>query len=152
MSPSKDPSSTPKIAIKGFSLSSKSSSSIATTKPKPGPPSTLGKRPRHHTSHFHNGDSDDDEAGKVKHEAVTGFGFEGAIKSGSSRREERKELVIPRMGNRDWRAEARKAGRGGRNLLPPEVQAQMEGERREREGRNGVGKKEGVDVVNSKDG
>jgi len=146
MSPSKDdPPSTgdPKIAIKGFSLSAKSKAPTKPTaaKPKPAPPSSLGKRPR--SSFAHDSDSDSENERKHgKHEAVTAFGEEGAVAKEEKR--ERGPLVIPRLGNtRDF------GGRQGRgkNLLPPEVQAQMEAERKERE-EGASGKVEGVDVVN----
>jgi hypothetical protein len=139
MSPSKDDPA-PKIAIKGFSLSAK-------TKPgaKPTPPSTLGKRPRStFAQHDEDSDSDHEKRHGEKHEVIAGFGENGVI-----RREEKKvagPLVIPRLGNRDWKAEARarRGGNGGKNLLPAEVQAQRRGE----------GKKEGVDrdVVNGAEG
>jgi hypothetical protein len=150
MSPSKDnpsSSSTPKIAIKGFSLSSKSSPSSA--KPKPQPHSSLGKRAR--TTFTHDDDESDsggDERNGRKHEVVTGFGEEGAIRHVEKRKDE--PLVIKRIENRDWRGEMRaRRGGGGKNLLPPEVIAAREVEEREhREGK----KEEGVDVVNSTDG
>jgi hypothetical protein len=152
MSPSKDDpssSSTPKIAIKGFSLSSSSAKPGA--KPKPQLPSSLGKRARPTTfGHEADSDSEGDErngTGRGKHEVVTGFGAEGAIRHAEKRKDE--PLVIKRLENRDWRGEMRARRGGGKNLLPPEVIAAREAE--EREGR-GEEKKEGVDVVNSKDG
>jgi hypothetical protein len=62
------------------------------------------------------------------------------------------ELIIPKIKNKDWRAEVRHRNGGpkGKNLLPPEVQAQRAAEATAiTEGR---AKTEGVDVVNSKDG
>lgn len=56
------------------------------------------------------------------------------------------DLVIPKMQNKDWRAELR--AKNGKNLLPPEVQAQRAAEVAKKSG----SKTEGVDVVNSKDG
>lgn len=56
------------------------------------------------------------------HEVVTGFGERGAIKHNEKKKAG--PLVIPRLGNRDWRGEMR--GRGGKNLLPLEVQAERE--------------------------
>ncbi|KAH7409004.1 DExH-box splicing factor binding site-domain-containing protein [Cadophora sp. MPI-SDFR-AT-0126] len=148
MSPSKEERSDPppgKIAIKGFSLSSKA----GTAKPgangkKPAPPSNLGKRSR--GGFGHDSDSDDDRS-KNTHEVVTGFGSEGAIAresidAGSGRKGG--ELVIKKMANRDWRAEANARRRGtGKDLLPQEERAMRDG---------GEGKKEGVDVVNGNDG
>ncbi|KAL3418187.1 pre-mRNA-splicing factor SPP2 [Phlyctema vagabunda] len=133
MAPSRDPepssstSSTPKIAIKGFSLSAKpkAGGGASAPKPKAATSSLLGKRSRA-TLHGDEEDSDSDGGRLQGHEAVTGFGAEGAI-----RREQKKEqapLVIPRMGNKDWRAEMKRkredAMGKGKNLLPPEVQAQ----------------------------
>ena len=86
MSPSKDEggsgsgTSTPKIAIKGFSLSSKAKPSSA-TKPGAKPPSSLGKRPRSTFGAHENSDSEG-EGGKGKHETVTHFGEQGAVKEG----------------------------------------------------------------------
>jgi hypothetical protein len=63
-------------------------------------------------------------------------------------------LVIPKLGNRDWRGEARarmSQGRG-KNLLPAEVQAAQASMRTAQEGKANGEKQEGVDVVNSKDG
>jgi hypothetical protein len=151
MSPSKDDH--PKIAIKGFSLSSKSSSNKPGSKPisKPSPSSSLGKRPRSTFATHDDSDSDSDAEGKRgKHEVVTAFGAGGAIREDDKRKDEGERLlVIPRLGNRDWRGEGR-ARVGRKNLLPAEVQAQRE---EEREG--GAGEKarrEGIDVVNSGDG
>ncbi|CZR67419.1 related to microfibril-associated protein [Phialocephala subalpina] len=154
MSPSKDdPPAPAKIAIKGFSLSSKNGSS----KPKPAPPSRLGKRPRStFAQHDDSGsDSDDNHRRYGKVETVHGFADGGAIKhKDEDRREKTGPLVIPKQANRDWKAEARGRRSGvvqrgsARNLLPPEVQAAQEAARREANGE----KKEGVDVVNSNDG
>ena len=152
MSPSKDdpPTAAPKPAIKGFSISAK---------PKPGakvlpkPASTLGKRPRStFASHHSDSESDSGNERKGKHEAVTAFGAEGAVKESAKRPEG--PLIIPNLGNRDWRSEARArlgpASQGrGKNLLPAEVQAaQAAAKSGGREGR----KVEGVDVVNSGEG
>jgi hypothetical protein len=157
MSPLKDPpsspsgTSTPKIAIKGFSLSSKP--------PKPGAKplqSTLGKRPRS-TFPTHD-DSESEGEGKGRHEAVVAFGEGGAVRHEEVKKD--KVLVIKRVGNRDWRGEARarQGEKRGKNLLPVEVQAMQEAEveveGRQKEG-NGEGdgeKREGVDVVNGGEG
>jgi hypothetical protein len=147
MSPSKDSpmkssdGSTLKVAIKGFSLASKT-----ITKPvafatkatsKPSPSSTLGKRPR---AALHDGSEDEDED-VVRHEAVTGFDIRegGALKM--NKVEANGPLVIPRIKNRDWREEIRRNKKKGKNLLPPEVQAQRSGE-----GRGSAANEE--DVVN----
>ena len=161
MSPSKDEPNAPppgKIAIKGFSLSSKAGGSKpgATTK-KPAPPSNLGKRSR--GGFGHDSESEDDTRSKNTHEAVSGFGAEGAIRhereqeNDSGRRGG--ELVIKKMANRDWRGEAtsRRVVRGtGKDLLPKEERAMRDGVRRDAEAKEGEEKKEGVDVVNGNDG
>jgi len=117
MSPSTDETTpAPKIAIKGFSLSSKPGNSKPGAKPQP-PKPTLGKRPRSTLNHD-DSESEDDRNGRGRHEAVIEFGQDGA-----KRREEKKKaepLVIARQGNNDWRTK-----KGSKNLLPPEVQAQM---------------------------
>lgn len=154
MSPSKDGphsgSSNPKPSVKGFSLTSKSTSKPgAKSLSKPSPASSLGKRPRS-TFAADNSDSESDSDGgkRGKHEVVTAFGAEGAIKQ--SEKPPEGPLVIPKLGNRDWRGEARARMGKGKNLLPAEVQAAQEAARLEREGKGE--KREGIDVVNSKDG
>lgn len=110
-----------RIAIK-FGASSSSSSF---SKPKPSPQSTLGKRSRS-TNHFgHHSDSDSDNEGR--HEAITGFGEDGAAETERSKRAaeakaQKKEYVIARVPNRDWKAEV-KGRSSGRNLLPEEARA-----------------------------
>ncbi|TVY91851.1 Pre-mRNA-splicing factor, partial [Lachnellula willkommii] len=134
MSPSKDgpPSSgAPKIAMKGFSLASKPKSGTSkpstTTKPIVAkPPSSLGKRPRSTFPQHDDSDNDSESERRGKHEVVTGFGEDGAIKQGGNKKEG--PLVIPSLGNSNRRAGASRRGRG-KNLLPAEVQA----EARERE-------------------
>ncbi|KAF8859206.1 hypothetical protein BDZ45DRAFT_673474 [Acephala macrosclerotiorum] len=163
MSPSKDnPTAPAKIAIKGFSLSSKPSSSKpgAGAKQKQPPASSLGKRPRSTFAHHDDSGSDSDDGhrrhGKV--EAVHGFADGGAVEVRDKERKGNGPLVIPKQVNRDWKAEARGRRSGvvmrgsARNLLPPEVQAAQEAARREREGFGKEGKRKGVDVVNSNDG
>jgi hypothetical protein len=64
-------------------------------------------------------DSDDeDELKQPVHEAVTGFAANGAILGEQA--PEKEQVVIKNAGNGDWR----KRRRGGKNLLPSEVQAQ----------------------------
>lgn len=122
--------STPKVAIKGFSLASKTITkpvALATkATSKPSPSSILGKRPR---AALHDGSEDEDE-NVVRHEAVTGFDIRegGALKM--NKVEANGPLVIPRIKNRDWREEIRRNKQKGKNLLPPEVQAQRRGEGR----------------------
>jgi hypothetical protein len=164
MSPSKDHPmetiaaavSAPKVAmgIKGFSLAPKAGSkpiSFATRNPNaaslpsssvaqntsskpsshPGYSSspTLGKRTR---AQLHNYSDEDEE--EVRHEEVTGFDIRvgGALKKNDEPTKE--PLVIPRLKTRDWREEIKRA-RKGRNLLPPEVQAQR---RAAAQGKDGV--------------
>lgn len=145
MSPSSDTphSGVPKIAMKGFSLSAKpgskplSFSTKPTSKPSPSSTSTtLGKRPR---AALH-ADSDSEDERPVKHEVVTGFDG-GIAVTESSRRKEKELLVIPKIGNRDWKAEMRKPK--GKNLLPPEVQARARGEH------SNSGKAVTKDVINT---
>lgn len=123
-----------RIAIK-FGASSSSSSA----KPN-APPSSLGKRPRPAKSSSHafggadsDSDSDDDRRHRGKHEAITGFGADGAETERKKRAEEqakkaKKEYVIARQPNRDWRDEI-KASRGAsnKNILPAEARAAKDG-------------------------
>jgi len=146
MSPSKDSPmessdpSNPKGVIKGFSLTPKSGTkpvSFAAKSAKPSPSSTLGKRPR---AGLHDGSEDEDED-IVLHEAVIGFDIRegGALKKNEVAANG--PLVIPRIKNRDWREEIRRNKQRGKNLLPPEVQAQ-----RIAEGRSAAANEE--DIVN----
>jgi hypothetical protein len=132
--------STEKVAIKGFSLMAKPGAKPITfvTKniSKVSPSSTLGKRPR---AALQDG-SDDEEEDLVRHEAVTGFDIRdgGALKKNEATGNG--PLVIPKRKNRDWREEIRRSRQGGKNLLPPEVQAQRGGGGRgpEGDGSNGI--------------
>lgn len=136
-----------------------------------GSKSSLGKRAR---GPFTAGDRSDDSdsehegafrssglEGKVKdekrgaYEEVSGLEHGRVVLKGEhevAKGSGKGDLVIPKIKNKDWRAEvrARTGGIKGKNLLPPEVQAQQAAE--------AVGstlrgaKAEGVDVVNSQDG
>ncbi|KAI6711906.1 hypothetical protein JHW43_005571 [Diplocarpon mali] len=134
------PPTASKIAIKGFSLSSK-----PIAKPKPAPPSKLGKRPRTHFGH--DSDSEDDRHKTAgKHESVTGFGAHGAELEDKEPKGRGGELVIKRIPNRDWRGEARRRQNGGRDLLPKEERARRDAQEA------GGAKVDDVDVVNGDEG
>ncbi|KAK2009816.1 hypothetical protein LZ32DRAFT_660955 [Colletotrichum eremochloae] len=107
----------PRIAI---SFGGSSSSKHNKRPSRADPPSSLGKRSRTNAlGNTFDSDSDGDRDGdRGRHEAITEFGGE------SKQRERVRELVIAKQGNRDWKAELR-ARRGGKNLLPAEVQAQQ---------------------------
>lgn len=114
-----------RIAIKfGSSYSSASTSKPSTRKP---PPSALGKRPRA----WDGGDDDDSDSddGRGRHEAITGFGADGAEtkRRPVNKDDEKKEYVIERQPNRDWKADM-KAQRRGKNLLPEEARRAQNGE------------------------
>jgi hypothetical protein len=116
-----------RIAIK-FGTNTKSSQ---TGKPQQ-PPSSLGKRPRSNHKAFGGGDSDsDNEHASGKHETITGFGAEGA-ENDRAKKEIKKEYVIARQPNRNWKADVKAqrggGGGGGKNILPPEARAQRNGE------------------------
>ncbi|KAK2630007.1 hypothetical protein QTJ16_000827 [Diplocarpon rosae] len=137
MPPSHDtPPTAGKIAIKGFSLSSK-----VNAKSSPAPPSNLGKRSRTHFGH--DSDSEDERhPSGGKYEAVTGFGAQGAELGENEPKRRGGELVIKRIANRDWRGEARRRQNAGRDLLPKEERARRDAQE------GGKGRVEGVDVVN----
>ena len=111
-----------RIAIK-FGTSSASSSARPSPRPRPAPASSLGKRPRAHAlGGASDSESDDDEhRHRGRHEAITGFGAHGAETERERRAKEaaKKEFVIARQPNRDWRAEM-KAQRSSRRPLPGE--------------------------------
>lgn len=119
-----------RIAIK-FGTNSSSSSSAKAKRPQQLPPSTLGKRPRSTTNNqavwggADDSDSDDDRRGK--HESITGFGAGGAESEVTRRRNEetKKEYVISKQRD-DWKDKVQ-SRRRGKNLLPPEAQAQKNG-------------------------
>lgn len=127
---------TPSFSGMKFSLSSKSTKSTTTTTSKPA--STLGKRPRTALHHADSDNSEDERAPAAV--AVTGFGAAGAESHDTAHeRRARAELVIEKLGNRDWRGEIRRRKAGeGRNLLPAEVQAQRAGAAAARETRGDV--------------
>ncbi|KAL2753341.1 hypothetical protein ACRALDRAFT_1065346 [Sodiomyces alcalophilus JCM 7366] len=111
-------SSAPRIAI-SFGTSKSSNSARDQSKLKP-PPSRLGKRARPHAlGHDSNSDDDSDDGHHGRHETITEFGGEEAPKKRP------RELVIESQPNRNWKDDLR-AKRGGKNLLPPEVQAQQQ--------------------------
>lgn len=162
--PSESSTAPAKIAIKGFSLSSKSTASTSASpsssttkssiqlKQSRGPTPVLGKRPRNNA--FHHGNHDDDEEDidghHGRHELVTGFA-DGSATKHEDRRAKKEPLVIERQGNRDWRAEIRMRRPAGKNLLPPEVQAQRAAAAAAAQG-GGNAKIDGVDVVNGGEG
>lgn len=97
--------------------------------PRPNPPSSLGKRPRPHAlGAGSDSESDDEHHHRGRHEVITGFGADGAETERERRAKEavKREFVIERQPNRDWRAEV-KAQRPGKNLLPEEARAQRNG-------------------------
>lgn len=101
------------------------SSTSSTTKkpPRPNPPSSLGKRPRHHALAGSDSDhSDDDDAHYGKHEAITGFGADGTSieQARKAQQATKKEYVIERIANRDWKAHL-KANSPSRQGLPAEA-------------------------------
>ncbi|POR39073.1 Pre-mRNA-splicing factor SPP2 [Tolypocladium paradoxum] len=97
--------------------------------PRPNPPSSLGKRSRPHAlGAGSDSESDDEHHHRGRHEVITGFGADGAETERERRAKDaaKKEFVIERQPNRDWRAEV-KAQRPGKNLLPEEARAQRNG-------------------------
>ncbi|KAH6605151.1 hypothetical protein Trco_006858 [Trichoderma cornu-damae] len=111
-----------RIAIK---FGGGSTSSSAATKSRPRPSSSLGKRPRPHAL---GGDSDasdsEDDRRRGRHEAITGFGADGAETKRKRPRKEEKEFIIERQPNRSWKDEMKSHGRS-KNLLPAEAGAQQ---------------------------
>ncbi|KAH8169741.1 g-patch domain-containing protein [Sarocladium implicatum] len=96
------PNGSGRIAIKLGSVPPSKSSS------RPTPASSLGKRPR--SNHWGNDDDDSDSDGGRRngaHEKITGFGASGAENEEKREKAQKKEYVIARQPNRDWKAEAR---------------------------------------------
>lgn len=107
----------------------------SSSKPKT-PASSLGKRPRTTSSHAFGGGADsdsDDDHHRGKHEAITGFGADGAETQRKKKEAEakaaKKDYVIARQPNRDWRDEIKEQrnSRRGKNLLPAEARAAQNG-------------------------
>ncbi|KAK8915600.1 hypothetical protein H634G_07836 [Metarhizium anisopliae BRIP 53293] len=93
-----------RIAIKFGSTSSTPSSNKPS---RPAPPSSLGKRPRSHAALGADSDSDSDDDRRGRHEAITGFGADGAETRHKKKEDVKREYVIERQANRDWRGEIR---------------------------------------------
>ncbi|PKK43305.1 hypothetical protein CI102_13879 [Trichoderma harzianum] len=112
-----------RIAIK-FGGGSNSASAAKQSRAKPS--SSLGKRPRSHALGGGESDTSDseDDRHRGRHEAITGFGAEGAETKRKRQKEEKKEYVIARQPNRSWKDEL-KSQRGSKNLLPEEARAQQ---------------------------
>ncbi|KAL7799989.1 DExH-box splicing factor binding site domain-containing protein [Trichoderma ceciliae] len=112
-----------RIAIK-FGGSITSSSAAKHSRPKPS--SSLGKRPRPHA--LGGGDSDasdsEDDRHRGRHEAITGFGADGAETKRKRPKEEKREYVIEPQLNRSWKDEM-KSRRRSKNPLPDEARAQQ---------------------------
>ncbi|KAF4451964.1 pre-mRNA-splicing factor SPP2 [Fusarium austroafricanum] len=115
----------PRIAIK-FGASSNNNNSKKFSKPNP--PSSLGKRSRPHALGDGSDSENDEDNHQGQHEKITGLGVDGAEteRKINDPRTEKKDYVIARQPNRDWRSEA-KAQRKGRNLFPGEATAQRNG-------------------------
>ncbi|KAF5609191.1 pre-mRNA-splicing factor SPP2 [Fusarium pseudoanthophilum] len=113
----------PRIAIKFGATSSNNNSKKAS---KPNPSSTLGKRPRPHALGGASDSEDDDYEHRGRHENITGFGVDGAETERKAKdlRTEKKEYVLARQPNHDWRSEAR-AQRKSKSSLPEEARAQQ---------------------------
>lgn len=117
---------TARIAIK-FGTSSTTTNSKKSSRPNP--PSALGKRPRSNAwGAGSESEPDDDEHEKYgRHERITRFGANGAETERKSKhaKTEKKDYVIARQPNRDWKSEV-KAQRTGENLLPKEARQQQQ--------------------------
>ncbi|CAM1502936.1 Fc.00g077120.m01.CDS01 [Cosmosporella sp. VM-42] len=117
---------TPRIAIK---FGTPPSSNNLKKPSRPNPPSSLGKRPRSNAAWGGGSDSEpEDDGHRGRHEKITGFGAEGAETERKTKdpRTEKKDFVIARQPNRDWRADV-KTHRKGKNLLPEEARQQQLG-------------------------
>ncbi|KAK0386300.1 hypothetical protein NLU13_6137 [Sarocladium strictum] len=114
------PNGAGRIAIKfGSGAPSKNSS-------RPAPPSSLGKRSRPQPWGQDDESGSDDDIRGGAHEKITGFGASGAENEEKRDRPEKKEYVIARQPNRDWKAEAR-GNKRGRHASPPGVARQQNG-------------------------
>ncbi|PKY02145.1 hypothetical protein P168DRAFT_306337 [Aspergillus campestris IBT 28561] len=126
---SEAPNGAPKKTAFSFQSSSRSGSNTPTPR---APERTLARRPHHG---LHGGDSDDDnddEAAPV-HQEVTGFDTMTGTAIAADNSHEKQPLVIPVSSNNNWRDRpgvnlARPKGK--KNLLPREVQAMQEAQRR----------------------
>ncbi|KAK7750992.1 hypothetical protein SLS62_007125 [Diatrype stigma] len=133
MSEQKNTPQAPRIAIKFGASSSASKPTVAPKKQAPSKPSSaLGKRQRSH-AFGHDSDSGEDDGTEGTHEYVTTFGSNGAENEAEKKRLKASNgpgaapLVIGGHKNRDWKSEMR-TRKGGKNLLPHEVRAQVSNE------------------------
>ncbi|KAM5345428.1 hypothetical protein ACJ41O_011290 [Fusarium nematophilum] len=120
----------PRIAIKFGAPSNNNNNNNNNSKKlsKPKPPSSLGKRPRSHALGGGSDSEPDDDEHRGRHEKITGFGADGAETERKPKdpRTEKKDYVIARQPNRDWRSEM-KTQKKSKNLLPEEARAQQSG-------------------------
>ncbi|KAG6035263.1 hypothetical protein E4U19_005053 [Claviceps sp. Clav32 group G5] len=119
-----------RIAIK-LGSSSKSTSTSRPSVRDALPRSTLGKRSRQTTrTTAALGDESDSESDSQhrRHETIVAFGQDGAETDRATGADQprKKQYVIARQPNRDWRSEI-KAQRRSKNLLPEEAQQQQNG-------------------------
>lgn len=100
----------------------------SSTRDPDGPKRALSRRP--HTLHDDD-ESDEDESRAPAHEAVTGFDTMTGTAIPADRSNEPRDLVIPVASNNNWRNRPGVNLRPkGKNLLPKEVQAIREAEKR----------------------
>lgn len=119
-----------RIAIKfGSTVSPKPPT---TKSSRPPPPSSLGKRPRAHAALGADSDSDSDDDRRGHHEAITGFGVDGAETHRKKIEEVKKAYVIERQANKDWRGEVR--AQRGKNLLPEEARQHQQQQQQQQNG------------------
>ncbi|OAA53402.1 hypothetical protein ISF_08755 [Cordyceps fumosorosea ARSEF 2679] len=117
---------------KGARIAIKFGASSSSTKT---PASTLGKRPRaaaaaaaaSSSSRAAFGGDSDSDSDHGRHEAITGFGVDGAETKRRKEAVTQKEYVIARQPNRDWRDEVREQRRARRARNPPPGEAAQDG-------------------------
>ncbi|KAL4878508.1 DExH-box splicing factor binding site-domain-containing protein [Aspergillus karnatakaensis] len=112
-----------------LSLGSKNpiSKTVTSNKFHVAPKQTLTRRPHHHD------DDSDDELAEPAFESVSGFDtLTGKTISSDGASQEKKPLTIPVASGNNWRDRPGvvKRARGGKNLLPKEVQAMEEARRK----------------------
>ncbi|KAL6236084.1 DExH-box splicing factor binding site-domain-containing protein [Aspergillus navahoensis] len=119
------------ISVKPVSLLLGSSKKAANTKPASS--QNLARRPHRNLQHHDDSDSDDNGGDKEpSFESVTGFDTLTGKTIGASDAEKKKPLTIPVASGNNWRDRpgVARRPRGKKNLLPKEVQALQEAQRR----------------------
>ncbi|KAI5459917.1 DExH-box splicing factor binding site-domain-containing protein [Mariannaea sp. PMI_226] len=121
----------PRIAIK---FGTSTNQSTAKNSSRANPPSALGKRQRANAWGAGSDSEPDSDDDRGRHETITGFGQDGTENERDRKhiKMEKKEYVIARQANRDWRSEV-KSQKKGKTSLPEGAGPRQNGDTMETE-------------------